>query len=180
MEAKQLFIDAWVGQGHGSRVPSNLTKQDKLNAMLVLSVYNGMLTRDEKHLMNRAENADTRTDARKKAIEVEEKVVEMCSELYEAAGKKPPKTLQPPSVPKQHAGGWAAGRNRCWSAPWRIQAGDRRWSREGRGGSLGEGASQGGSARRTRTTRGGAGRPLSGPREAPRGADSSPRSSPGS
>ena len=40
MEAKQLFIDAWVGQGHGSRVPSNLTKQDKLNAMLVLSVYN--------------------------------------------------------------------------------------------------------------------------------------------
>ena len=116
--------------------------------------------------MNRAENADTRTDARKKAIEVEEKVVEMCSELYEAAGKKPPKTLKPPSVPKK------ARRRMGGGGPKPLLVSTLEGFKrvigaglgEGRGGSLGEGASQeearGGQGRRGE----GAGR-SSGPRE---------------
>lgn len=62
-------------------------------------MYNGMFTRVEKKLMNRAGNTDTRTEARKKAIEVEQKAVEMCAELYEAAGVEPPNSLRPPSMP---------------------------------------------------------------------------------
>ena len=180
MEAKQLFIDAWVGQGHGSRVPSNLTKQDKLNAMLVLSVYNGMLTRNEKHLMNRAENADTRTDARKKAIEVEQKVVEMCSELYEAVGKEPPKALKPPSVPKK------ARRRMGGGGPKPLLVSTLEGFKRVIGAGLEKDAVEAWAKERRKRKReedtDDAGREqaaLPAP-ESPRGADASPRSSPGS
>ena len=100
MDARQLFIDACVGKGNGSHLPSNLSKQDRTNATLVLSVYNGMLSQ----LMNRAGDVDTRTQARLKAIDVEKRVVEMCTKLYKATGKDEkdlPKVLQPPSMQKK-------------------------------------------------------------------------------
>ena len=75
-----------------------------MDATLVLSVYNGMLSKVEKQLMNRAGDVDTRTEASLKAIEVEKRVVKVCTELCKAAGKDGkdlPKVLQPPSMQKK-------------------------------------------------------------------------------
>ena len=95
VEAKRLFISAWVNQGNGTRLPANLSKQDKSISALMLTAFNAMLTREDKVLMNRPEGAESSATAWRIAREVERMVVVMCLELYQKAGKKVPQSLMP-------------------------------------------------------------------------------------
>jgi len=107
VQAREFVHNAWVGgDGSGTRVEATLDKRDKRNGKLALTVYNAVMTPNERKLLKRNPDEGQAQSRRQqilhqgKAIvnEVEERVVEMLKEWCVAVGAPVPASLMPPKL----------------------------------------------------------------------------------
>ena len=105
LQARELVLNAWEEGGRGTRLYAGFERQAKAKVTLVMEVYNAVMTEEEGHLLNRPLNRERPQETRAEGMaivnRVEERVVKMLTEWYEAAGKdKVPASLRPPKTKK--------------------------------------------------------------------------------
>ena len=101
--AKDLFMNAWKS-GKGGSEPEGLDRKRAMEARYALGLYNAMLTEEDKRLLQRPEDANTRGQAADIAEKVESMVVQYLREQFMKHFGELPPMLKRPSSKKRRRG----------------------------------------------------------------------------